>query len=204
MRNSSRAIVCMVFAAAGIWALGTAPVARADCSAPPPLKKALASAQIAFVGTVTGLEHDGRTATFRVEEVWKGGVVGETLVVNGGPALAELEKAEREGNMVATSVDRTYEAGVRYLVVPYDASGAVLKDNACSSTQPYTSELDRFRPAGASAPTFGPKLAPAAGLPRESSSGWSWAMIVLVAAALVAVGGAAWLVAKSRRATSAH
>jgi hypothetical protein len=192
MRNSSRTIGCVVVVAAAIWALWTAPVASADCSAPPPLKEALAAAQIAFVGTVTGLKNDGRTATFRIEEVWKGSVLGETVIVNGGPPG------------VGTSVDRTYEIGVRYLVVPLRASGDVFQDNSCSSTQPFTSKLDRFRPTSASPPIFGPKPAPAAGLPDESNGGWSWSVIVLIAAALAAVGTAAWLVAKSRRTTSAH
>jgi hypothetical protein len=189
-RTSSRALGYAVAAASAVWVLGAAPTARADCAAPPPLEEAIASARVAFVGTVTGLGNDARTATFRVAEVWKGSV-GETVVVRGGPP----------GN--PTSVDRFFEPGIEYLVVPYGASGDVLEDNSCSSTLPYTSELDRFRPAAASTPIGGPKPAAGAELPDVSNSGWSWFTILLAAAALAAGGGAAWFVAKLRHTTGA-
>jgi hypothetical protein len=200
IRAFPRTVRYGILLASAAWGLWTIPVADASCVEPPPLAESIAAAQVVFVGTVTALDHEGRVATFRVEEVWKGGVLGETVVVNGGPSLRELERAERDGFGIASSVDRTYEAGVRYLVVSHGAAGDVLRDNACSSTQAYSTELDRFRPAGASPPIFGPKPAPAAALPRESNSGWSWTVILLVAAALGVAAAATWLVARQRRA----
>jgi len=201
MRISRRFPGYAALVASVVWALGTPPVASASCAEPPPLERALAAADVVFVGTVTALANDGRTATFRVEEVWKG-TVGELVVVNGGPSLAELEKAAREGYGVATSVDRTYERGGRYLVVPFGASGDVLTDNACSSTQPYTDSLDRFRPAAAADPIPGREPASAPGRPGEASDGGGWSAIIVVVTALVAAGAVASLVARARRTTS--
>ena len=199
----SRSSTPVVLVASVLWVLATAPVASASCAEPPPLGKALESAQLVFVGTVTALDHDGRTATFRVEDVWKGSV-GQTVVVNGGPPLAELEKAEREGYGVASSVDRTYEAGARYLVVPVRESGDVLSDNACSSTQVYTSKLDRFRPASAPLPTPEPPPATPAPTDRPADGGGGWPAIALIVAAIAIAGSAAWFGAKWRRTPSAR
>jgi hypothetical protein len=148
---------------------------------------------VAFVGAVTGLRNDGRTATFRVEEVWRGSV-NETVVVRGGPP----------GNAM-TSVDRFYEAGVRYLVVPYSATGDILRDNACSSTQVYTSKLDRFRPAGSSAPlpTAEPPSTSPAPADRPADGGGRLPAIALIIGAVAAAGSAVWFGAKWHRTRSA-
>jgi hypothetical protein len=138
---------------AALLALALAPAASASCAPLPPLEKALAAAEVVFVGTVTHLEHDGRVATFRVEEVRKG-VLGSTVVVNGsGVALGALEEAEREGLGIGSSVGRGYQLGVRYLVVPHGASRELLLDNACSATRPYGREIEVVQPPVEAAPT---------------------------------------------------
>jgi hypothetical protein len=60
-----------------------------------------------------------------------------------------MERAEAKGQSMATSVDRAYETGVRYLVLPWHFRGQVMRDNACSSTQPYTAKLASHAPPGA-------------------------------------------------------
>jgi hypothetical protein len=140
----------VVLAAAGV-ALASAPAASASCVVAPPLDQAIAQADVVFVGTVDATDHDGLTATFRVDEVWKGNV-GETAVVHGGPGIAALEEAAQKGQGVATSVDRTYTQGKRYLVLPYGKAGGVFLDNVCSSTQLFTDELVSFRPTTATPP----------------------------------------------------
>lgn len=148
----------------------------------PPLRQSLAESDIAFVGTVVALDHDGRTATFRVEDVWKG-VLPETVVVHGGPGIAAIEKASRKGQGVATSVDRLYSAGTRYLVLPYGRSGHVLLDNACTNTQPYTDDLAGLRPPGAHPPLAGGRELV---VPTSSDGGGSrstWILLAVLAAA---------------------
>jgi hypothetical protein len=197
LQSSSRSLGA-VLAASLVWALWTAPAASASCAPLPPLTEALAAADVVFVGTVTGLEYDRRTATFDVEEVWKG-EVGGSVLVNGGPPLEELERAEREGLGIATSVDRTFELGVRYLVVPREASGDVLSDDSCSATQPYASNLDRFRPAGTEAPPVGADRTLDARDAQASTGGLGSETIGLLVA-VTAIGAAAgWAGLRFRR-----
>ncbi len=138
---------------------------------PPPLELGLAEAPTIFVGTVIDLANQGRTATFEVEEVWKGTVAEEAVVI-GGPI----------GNAF-TSVDRTFEADTRYLVVPAGEAGSSFEDNACTLTQPFTQELARLRPADSHPPTS------ELGTEEEAAPFPSWAIVAvgLAGAALAAV-----------------
>jgi hypothetical protein len=131
----------------------------------------LADAPTVFVGTVISLANQGRTATFDVEEVWKGKVAEEAVVI-GGPI----------GNAF-TSVDRSFEEGTRYLVVPVRGAGSSFEDNACTLTQPFTQEVATFRPEDSHPPT--------AELPTEEEAAPfpSWAIVAvgLAGAVLAAV-----------------
>jgi hypothetical protein len=175
---------------AALSALALAPAASASCAPLPPLKKALAAAEVVFVGTVTHLEYDARVATFRVEEVRKG-IVGSTVVVNGSAvSLKALEKAESEGLGIGSSVGRGYQLGVRYLVVPHGASGELLLDNACSATRPYGRETEAVQPPAEAAPTP-PLPKPAAGNSDAPSGGTSGLTYGLVAGAIGLAAAAA-------------
>ncbi len=178
--------------AAFVASLALSQPAAASCMLPPPLDKALANAPVAFVGTVLETKHDGRIATFEVENVWKGSV-GRRVVVNGGPAITEMEAAEANGQVVATTVDRAYETGVRYLVIPFEARGKVLRDNACSSTLPYTAKLAGHAPPGATPPAdksdadaAPPGLAPAKSQ-VDGVEPWQFVLIGLGMAVVLAV-----------------
>ncbi len=130
--------------------VGGAAPAGASCLGPPSVDTSLRDADLAFVGTAVDVTNNGRWATFSVEEVWKGDPGGQVVEVRGGP-----------GGQAATSVDRTYVSGTRYLVFARDPGAHGLsrawgddgrwEDGACSATQPYTADLDRFRPQAASA-----------------------------------------------------
>lgn len=95
----------------------------------------IADARVVFVGTVIEVGNRNRTATFRVEEVWKGGSLPESVKVIGGP----------EDENAFSSVDRPFELGVRYLVFPGGESPD-FTDNNCSPTREWSEDLAQYRP----------------------------------------------------------
>jgi len=125
-------------------ALSAPAAATASCMMPPALEEAVKSSDVVFVGTVTSTTNRNTWAEVQVDEIWRGPDLPARVVVKGGP----------EGNAV-TSVDRSFEVGVKYLFVPYvDPNGGPiagqvlnLQDNSCSSTTPWTAELAPLRPA---------------------------------------------------------
>lgn len=115
--------------------------AAASCAGPIPMAEALRKADSVFTGSVVGTANTGRTATVAVDEVWRGPDLPARVVVQGGP----------DGN-VATSIDRTWEAGGRYLVFAAIVDSQ-LTDNACSSTQIWSDELEALQPSDARPPS---------------------------------------------------
>lgn len=108
----------------------------ASCAAPPTLRESLALADVVVVGTVTHLENDGRWATVRVEERWRGPQsMGDTIDIRGGPAAG-----------AGTSVDRVFTED-RYLFF-LTTGPEYFVDNACTATQVWSEELAWYRPAG--------------------------------------------------------
>jgi len=191
--------------AAILGALAFSQPAAASCMILPPLDKALADASVVFVGTAMETKHDGRVATFEVEQVWKGSVAELVVVNGGGPSIKEMERAEAKGGSIATSVDRAYETGVRYLVLPWHVRGQVMRDNACSSTQPYTAKLASHAPPGATPPADKSNAdAASSGLAATNSQDGGvhpWE-VLLVALGLAMVVAVALMVARrARRAT---
>ena len=182
----------------GALLLLTAGPASASCAPPPPPDQALSQSDLVFVGTVTELANRDRWAVFRVEDVWKGDAGGEQVEVRGGPA--------DPGNGVgaATSVDRTYQRGVRYLVyaravtagsaaIDYGA-GARWTDNACSLTRVYDPSLEQLRPA--TAPPADPGRPPTSDTPPappatteagDENRSWGWVPAVLTFAIILGV-----------------
>lgn len=137
--TSLRLLPVLSLTAALLW--GAAVPASASCAMPPgSLKQRLNDASIVFVGTVDSADSMGRVANVLVESVWKGDV-DEHVQVQGGPADPQT----------ATSVDRSFDVGTRYLFVPVSGNGQVFEDNACTDTQQWTKKLDRRRPDGATA-----------------------------------------------------
>jgi hypothetical protein len=126
--------------------LSTPPPAAALCASPVAPAEALRQASVAFVGTVTAVTDGGYTATFTVEEIWKGPNLSEESTVYGGsPSIED---------------SRTWQSGQRYLVFPSVDRDGNLLDTACSPTGPYRSAYDALRPASAHAPQGPPTSGP--------------------------------------------
>lgn len=120
--------------------------AAASCGTVPPVRKAIASSTVVFVGTVVSLENLDRWATVEVDEVWKGEGVPDEIEVRAGP----------KGERTMTTVDRTYVLGRRYLFFPYRDRPDFYRDSACSATTTYGPRLEKFRPVGIEDPTPSP------------------------------------------------
>lgn len=142
-------IIVLVSLVAILW---SGRPAAALCLPPEPLSTRLAEAPLVFVGTVLSTTNNDRVARVRVEEVWRGPKLSNEVEVRGTPFTVD-ENA-------ATSVDRSFRTGVRYLFVPRhtgDASSqeiaaAPLEDGLCTATQEYRAELEEFRPASVTTP----------------------------------------------------
>lgn len=156
-----------------LWLLAPAS-ASASCAVPIPIEEAIRSAEVVITGTVTSTENLGRWAAVEVHEIWKGPDLPSTVIIRGGP-----------GPGSATSIDRTFTAGARYLfVVSLDGQGG-LTDNACSATTEMGAGDNALRPADFRTP------APAETSDAEFDLGGMVAPIgvaLLVAAALLAMG----------------
>jgi hypothetical protein len=124
--------------------------ASASCAAlPGQIAGSFASAPVVFVGTVVSTSNGDREATVKIESIWRGPDMLSYVRVVGTP----------EPGAQATSVDRTYQAGKRYLFVPENSSSP-FQDSNCTATQPYTSALASQVPADARAPHPGGDPAP--------------------------------------------
>ena len=131
-RGVGRLLVVGILAIAPLLA---PPGAVASCLAPPAGGVPWASADTVFVGTVIGLANNDRWATVRVEEVWQGPDQPAEVVVRGGPA-----------GDAATSVDRTFSLGTRYIFA-VTVDGGTLLDSSCSgTTEAGAIDLDAVRP----------------------------------------------------------
>jgi hypothetical protein len=113
--------------------------AQASCAAPPSVRDQAASSPLVFVGTVTFTSDNDRMARVKVESIWRGPELPAYVDVHGSPV---------SGLSTASSVDRKYNAGTRYLFVLFSADRP-LQDNSCSATQVYTSELAALAPPDA-------------------------------------------------------
>jgi len=130
----SRLLASMGFALAVLWAPAAV---NASCVIVEP--EAWKTADVVLVGTVTSVANNDRWAQVAVEEVWRGPDQPAEVVVKGGGADPGM----------MTSVDRTYDVGVRYLFT-LTVAGEDLTDSACSgTTDAESADIDRIRPADA-------------------------------------------------------
>ena len=154
----------------------TGPAVTASCAGPitaagaAPLQAQLDGAAVVFIGTVVGTSNSDRLARVKVETVWKGDGVPTYLTVSGTPA----------GGGAATSVDRTFRVGHRYLFAPYSGPSPY-QDNNCSPTQEYSSSLDALRPSTAHLPAPGSDGLDPTGLAFLPLSTWVLASVVVLA-----------------------
>jgi len=90
-----------------------------------------------FVGTVTGTSDQDRTATVHVDEVWTGKRIPPDVIMRGSPDVGAA----------ATSIDRHYQTGQRYLFVPASAAGPPYDDNSCTASREFTAAEAAIRPS---------------------------------------------------------
>ena len=128
--------------AAILAAAAPATSAIASCVAPRPLPDEIQSAAVVFVGTVVYTADGDRQAHVKVESIWKGAPL---------PAYVDVDGSPVSGPFAASSIDRRYESGVRYLFVLYSASQP-FQDNNCSATQQFSPTMATYVPASAKAP----------------------------------------------------
>ncbi len=132
------------------WLALTAPsMALGSCAQPPELAQHVAAGDVVFVGSVQALADNDRAATFAVEEQWQGIDLPATVQVEGGTGDPTS----------ATSADRHYRLGARYLVSALLSDGR-LTDNACSGTREWSDELAALRPAEVRVPATDPGASP--------------------------------------------
>ncbi len=81
--------VTVAVAAAALGSLVPSIMALGSCVAGPELGIAVRQAEVAFVGTVTSTQGEGRWATVLVEEVWAGPDQPATVVVGAVAALGQ-------------------------------------------------------------------------------------------------------------------
>ena len=180
-------LIAAVMVTTFVHAIAFAEPAAASCAPPLTVTDAITQSDLVVVGTVTSARSRNRIATVAVDEVWKGNA-GSTVEVVGGP----------QSDNAGSSVDRTYEVGVRYLIVAYEPGahgypsvfGGRYEDNNCSVTQPWTDTLAVFRPATAKviAPpstSTGTSTGPAV---LEQSTGSIAAWIVAACVVMVVMG----------------
>jgi len=134
----------VVLATAG--SRGTAP-AWASCASPGAL-----TSPNAFAGTVTATSRSGRVAEVRTDE-------GHHVTVIGTPVVPDPSGADR-----ATSIDRTYEVGVRYEFDPRNSTSPY-EDTACTSTH----VLPPLAPTAAPTPAAPTPAAPTPSAPTPSA-----------------------------------
>jgi hypothetical protein len=172
---------------AGALLLLSPGLAHASCAPPVPMRKAIEEAPSAFVGEVVEVTNGRRWATVEVEQVWKGPALPSAVEIRAGPADPPGPLSS------ATSVDRTFAAGITYLFVPYRAKGSIFYDNACTRTTRLRPELERFGEAFLGATSNEPNRQAPAGATPSGARVW-----VAVAGGLAALSGAAWLLARRR------
>lgn len=153
-RRTELAVLGIALLAALTLPAVMAPPAAGACATRPTPAQAMASAQIVFVGTVTAISETGQTATFTVEEIWKGPNLASQVTVYGAAPVASGEPVDAQ----------TWTVGTRYLVFPNATLNGNLVADACTATSVYESSLDALRPADAhpplGEPTSGPPGAP--------------------------------------------
>src|SRR4029077_21286073 len=99
----------------GAMAMAGAGPAAASCASggPRSIGDQLANSPVVFVGTVVYTSDQDRVARVKVESIWRGPSLPAYIDVHGSPV---------SGPFTASSVDRHYQAGHRYLFLSVNAN----------------------------------------------------------------------------------
>jgi len=144
MNSKTYIVICTLALVTTGWLGSSRPErASASCAVSRPLAAALKTAPVIFVGKVVFTTDQGRHASVRVLDVWRGHGIPHSVTVWGSPHV--------ESGF--TSVDRKYSRGTVYLFIPaLSRTTPPYDDNICSGTRPYTARLAKYRPPGARRP----------------------------------------------------
>ena len=133
--------------------------------------QSVAQADVVFVGLLTEVTADGNSATFTVEEIWRGSglVVGEGVPIDTTNSLQRLE------------LPPSGAPASRYLVLANVAAGQLHTGDSCELFPfPWDASYAAFRPADAPPPT-GSDAATAGGIPSALvAAGAAAAVLVIV------------------------
>lgn len=135
MRKRLLCLGAIAVAMGAVVLLPADPGRAATCFSDPAV---IASADVVFVGALSGVSASGDQATFAVDEVWTSGNVGGVVVVNATPAWFS-----------------GYLAG-DYLVMASVIDGSLrLGDGECAMAAPWDASFANLRPATAHPPQEG-------------------------------------------------
>lgn len=164
-------VACLVSAALLVAVVAAGPTA-ASCAAPGDRPR-LSEYDSVFAGDVLSTSNGGRVAEVRVVDVWSGPDLPPRVVVVGGET----------GRGVASSVDREYLAGRRYVFFVHRGEDGALHDNACTPTS-LLAARSALDPPGVRAPQ------PDAPEPNDPRGGVPAGPVTVAAALVVAASGA--------------
>ena len=153
-------MVCVATLVGGLsWASRASATSCVSSGNPP--ANPYAAAPMVFVGTVVSTGYEGRWARVRVEDVWRGPALPAEVELLGSPVALTPVPTSPPGMpalMTASTSDRHYSVGERYLFVPSgpaDTSGRAggpprfLDYAGCGDlTRPYSPDLEALRPEG--------------------------------------------------------
>lgn len=111
--------------------------ASASCAEPPIFAQGFGAAPLVFTGTVVSTESSDRVAHVAVDAIWKGDETAAEVTVYGTP-----DPFPGGGFMSISSIDRTFQMGVRYVFFPVTVSDPY-EENSCTLTQPLTAEIEK-------------------------------------------------------------
>ena len=111
--------------------------ATALCAEPPGFAQGFEAAPLVFTGTVLWTESFNRVAHVEVDAIWKGAQIAAEVTVFGTP-----DPFPGGGFMTTSSLDRTFQMGVKYVFFPVSLSDPY-DDNSCTLTQPLTLDLEQ-------------------------------------------------------------
>lgn len=141
--------------------LWTARPAGASCAVPSTVADAIERTPVVFLGTTLHTADDGVRAQVQVKTIWKGDL----------PATVEIVGAVSDPRPNVWIEDaRTYVTGTEMLFFAYRDDAGTLRDTACSFTQPYSADLERFAPSSAHPPPAAEAVA--ADDPPRHSNEW--------------------------------
>ena len=172
--NAMRRTAAVTLAVAGAITMATPTLGACGLTA-----AAVAKADASFVGQLTGVSGDGTSATFKVEQVWR----GSGLVVD------EMVQVDTTGSLQSLELPPAGVPASRYLVLAMTVGGQLHTGDSCEVFPfPWDASYAAFRPADASPPTGS----------EDDSGGPPVEVLVLIGMTVLAAGVSAYAFRRTR------